>query len=60
MPLRLKELEERMRAGGRESETFLFVHSEVTKVLPAHRHLDIILERSQEAGGTLNLPELIV
>lgn len=59
MPLRPKELEERMRTCGHESETFLFVHSEVTKVLPAHRLLDITLEKSQEAGGNLNLPKLI-
>lgn len=45
---------------GPGSETSLLLHCEVTEAASARTLLDTILERSQEAGGNLNLPKLIV
>lgn len=60
IPLSPKELEERMGQCGHGSMTSVSLHSEVTEALPAHTCRSTILERSQEAGGNLNVPELTV
>lgn len=55
-----KEVRGRTRECGHGSDTFLLLQSEVTRLFPAHTHLDAISERSQEPGGSLNFPTLTV